>query len=378
MKNKKFKIIVPVLKIIVCFGFVVYLFFAHLLCWNQVLHFKNFIYLSHPLSKDACSNMHHTTLDAEITFTNDGSGVSKERYSFSIDKQLKDSAIARPQVMTVDTFAAFLCPSVNDNCDVSLGIDLLKKAEQKSPSVNQEKYNGVDLYKGGNQNSYIIHKNNILGYTDVYFWAEEDHFIELLKSIRKWELNEFRTSIFRFDDDDLLVNTYYGIGCQADSAVVIQNKEVPFQKIRRFFCLFFAPYDISKAQYDCTFMAHELDSTNINIKFAEGVDISVINHPRLVDCKPMSDGLVFRNLGIHVPKGINESFIQNFDGKSKTIVFNGWEFRNYKENEALTFYVKYLDSRNIQWIRLFFLTTIIAYLFTLIVKYCKQLYKGNY
>ena len=391
MKDKTLKRIVAAAKIIFCLV-LVYFLAKFLISWNEVLHFKNFVYLSHPMSKDAYSNMHHTTLDAEITFTNDGTGVSKERYSFSIDKQLKDSAVSRPQIMTVDTLAALMCPSVNNNYKVPLGVDLLRKAEKNNggmtsnafgvirfstPSVNQRKYNDVELYKGGNQNSYVIHKNNILGYADTDFWYEEDRFFDLLNSLREWDLTETSTSLFRFDDDDLLVNTYYGIGRDADGAVVIESKDIPFQKLRRFFSLFFASYDISQAEYDCSFIAHELDSTIIRFKFAEGVEISKVHHPGLIENNTLSNGLVFVNLGKHTPKGFSEIFNDHFNDQTTTIDIDGWQMRDFKENKSLRFHAKYLDSRNIQWIRLFFLTTIIAYVLTLIWKYFIQFCKGK-
>lgn len=379
--NAKFLVVVKCLLCIVLCFFLSTLLFE----WNRVMHFKNFIYLSHPMSKNAADSKHYAAVDAEIYFSNGRAGISEECYTFYIRNHKKDSVIAHPQVSTVDTLAAFFCPSIIHKRNVSSGRDLLQKVIKSngvienafgvirfsSPGRSEFERHKMELYNGGNSNSFIVQKSNTYENAYLEFWAEEDVFYTLLASLRKWELDEYRTSIFRFSDEDLMVNTYYGLGEHIDSAVVIKpQKKTSWTD---FFNLLFAPYDISKATYDCMFLTNELDSTNVLIRFNESVEISKIDNASLVS-KDLNS-LRFSNLGVRPSINLLDGFYISFDGKPKTFNYDGWALRNYKRNEVLSFNVKFLESRSLQWIRLFFLTTIIAYLIAMVGKYLMQLLK---
>lgn len=350
-----------------------------LLSWNRVMHFKNYVYLSHPMSSKAYSDCHFTIADVKLCFSNEETGVQDECYVFSIRNKKKDSLIARPQVSSIDTLGAFFTPSVLNNRNVAMGLNLLGKVKNRnggqinnafgairfsSPINNSINHHEVEIYQGGNQNSYIINKNNTYDNALAEFWDEEDTFYTLLDAFRKWELSEYKTSIFRFNDEELMVNTYYGLGGENDSTVIIKPKENT--SWTDFLNILLAPYDISKAKYDCTFMTYEVDSTNVLIRFNEPVEISDIDNALLV-AKDMNS-LRFSNWGVRQSLNLSDAFCQSYDGKSKTVIYDGWTLRNYKQNEALSFSVKFLESRTLQWFRLFFLTTVIAYLLAIIAK----------
>ena len=350
-----------------------------LLSWNRVMHFKNYVYLSHPMSSKAYSDCHFTIADVKLGFSNEDTGVQDECYAFSICNKKKDSLISRPQVSSIDTLGAFFTPSVLNNRNVAIGLNLLGIVQKRnggqinnafgairfsSPINNSTNHHEVELYQGGNQNSYIIHKNNTYDNASAEFWDEEDTFYTLLDAFRKWELSEYKTSIFKFNDEELMVNTYYGLGENTDSTVIIKPKEST--SWTDFLNLLLAPYDLSKAKYDCTFMTYEVDSTNVLICFDESVEISEIDNASLV-AKDLNS-LRFSNWGVRQSLNLSDAFCQSYDGKSKTVVYDGWTLRNYKQNEALSFSVKFLESRTLQWFRLFFLTTVIAYLLAIIAK----------
>lgn len=382
-KNNKTKLLV-VIKCIFCIV-LCYFLSTILFDWNRVIHLKNFVYLSHPMSTNAADSMHYAVVDADICFCNSGSGISEECYTFYIKNQKKDSLIAKPQISTVDTLAALFCPSIINKRDVSSGLNILQKVGKRNKGIENAfgvirfssqnrshiEHHNVQLYQGGNSNSFVVQKNNTYENAYLEFWEEEDVFYSLLEALRKWELDEYRTSIFRFTEENLIVNTYYGFGETADSAVVINpRKNTSWTDILD---LLLSPYDISKARYDCSFMVYELDSTNVHIRFNEGVEISDIDNSNLV-AKDVNK-LDFVNLGLYLPKGMSDVFYRNFDGRSTTTLFDGWDLRDYKQNQMLSFNVKFLESRNLQWIRLFFLTTIIAFLIAMIGKYLMQLFK---
>lgn len=359
-----------------------------LLSWNRVMHFKNYIYASHPMSSDAYSRSHFTVADMDLHFSNRGTGISAERYTFCIIHKMKDSSIARPQESTIDTLGAFFTPCILNERKVAIGLSLLDKVQKRnggnisnafglirfsSPLANPKEYHEMELYNGGNPNSFVVQKSNTYENASIEFWDEEDTFYTLLDALRKWELGEYRTSIFRFDNEELMVNTYYGFGSHVDSTVVIQPKTS--STLVDYLHMLFLPYDISKAKFDCSLMTYEIDSTNVTISFDESVEISRIDNYAFVskDVKKLN----FTNWGICKTLGLADAFHQSYDGKSKTVVFNGWDLRDYKQDEALTFNVKFLESSTIQWFRLFFLTTIIAYLLAIIVKMFYQLFKNK-
>lgn len=378
MKKNSLTKLKSLAKCILCIVLCYYLI-TILLSWNRIMHFKNYVYLSHPMSSKAYSDCHFTIANVKLCFSNKNTGIQDERYEFSICNKKKDSLIVRPQVSTIDTLGAFFTPSILNNRDVAIGQNLLGKVQRRngghinnafgairfsSPFNNSTKYHEVELYQGGNPNSYIINKNNTYDNASAEFWHEEDVFYTLLDALRKWELDEYRTSIFRFSDEGLMVNTYYGLGEHNDSTVIIKPKENT--SWTDFLNLLLAPYDISKAKYDCMFMAYELDSTNVQIRFNESVEISEIDNSSFVD-KDLNS-LRFSNWGVRQSVNLTDGFYISFDGKSKTSNYDGWAIRNYKEDEALSFNVKFLESRTLQWFRLFFLTTIIAYLLAIIAK----------
>lgn len=380
-KEKLISLAKCILFMVLCYNLIIVL-----LSWNRVMHFKNYVYVSHPMSSKAYSDCHFTVADAELCFSNEGTGVLDECYAFSICNQKKDSLIPRPQVSTIDTLGAFFTPSVLNKREVAIGLNLLGEVQKRnggqinnafgvirfsSPSNNIIDHHEIKLYQGGNQNSFVINKNNTYDNASAEFWDEEDTFYTLLDALRKWELSEFKTSVFRFDDNDLMVNTYYGLGAQTDSAVII--KPIDNSSWTDYLNLLFAPYDISKAKYDCTFMTYGVDSTNVLIRFNESVQISEIDNASLI-AKDLNS-LKLSNWGVHQSLSLADAFYQSFDGKSKNIEYNGWVLRNYKQNEALSFCVKFLESRTLQWFRLFFLTTFIAYLLAIIAKEFFHLFK---
>ncbi len=378
MKENSLAKLKSLVKFILCLVLCCYLITV-LLSWNHVMHFKNYIYLSHPMSSKADSDCHFTIADVKLSFSNENAGVRDECYVFSICNKKKDSLMARPQVSSIDTLGAFFTPSVLNNRKVSIGLNLLEKVQKRNggqinnafgairfsfPFNNSTIHHEVEIYQGGNQNSYIINKNNTYDNASVEFWNEEDTFYTLIDALRKWELSEYRTSIFRFNDEELMVNTYYGLGEHADSSVIIKPKDCT--SWTGLLNLLLAPYDISKAKFDCSLMTYEIDSTNVTISFDESVEISPIDNAAFVslDVKRLN----FRNWGICESIEFADAFHQSYDGKSKTIEFSGWDLRDYKQDEALSFNVKFLESNAIQWFRLFFLTTIITYLLAIIAK----------
>lgn len=359
-----------------------------LFSWNHVMHFKNFIYLSHPMSVDINNSRHYTCADLNLTISNANKGVIKELYKFSVNNKRKSTSITQ-RTASIDTLASYISPIIGNKIRVSSGLQTLRQQSSKynvtpknvfgvirfsTPSVERLKNSRTDVYQVGTS-GYTIHKIGSLEESRISFWLEENTFLEALNGLRKWEKSEFGMSIFCFNDDDLDVNTYYGFGGDSQNPVSIQNNNSSIGRFRRLFNLLFAPYDISKAQYDCAIMAYGIDSISLCLNFDEGVETTEINFPSVSEID--AHNIKLANIGNDLPKELASIFYQSSINETRTIDVAGDLIRKYKQNGTLSLSVKFLESKNWQWIRLFVLTTFITYLISKIVKYAMRLLKNN-
>ena len=357
-----------------------------LFSWNHVMHFKNYIYLSHPMSAEINKNNHYTSADLNITVSNAEMGVCKEQYKFTVDNSLK-SIESSQRTASLDTLASYISPIIGNKIKVSSGLKTLRYQASRynvvpknafgvirfsTPSARYIKNSETDIYKVGTTD-FTIHKSGLLEDSQISFWLEESTFQEVLNGLRKWEKSEFRTSVFSFNDNDTDVNTFYGFGADTNRPVIIQDKKSSYGSFRRLINLLVAPYDISKAQYDCAIMSYGIDSISLNITFDEGVETSEISSPSLLEID--AHHIKFANIGNNLPKELTAIFNQASVDETRTFDVAGNLIREYKEKGTISLSVKFLESKNWQWIRLFILTTFITYLFSKIIKYAIRLLK---
>ncbi len=372
-----------------CIAFAVCSYLVSVLfSWNRVVHFKNYIYLSHPMSLSNSDRQHFIVADAEIILSNEKSCVSTERYKFSVLDKEKTSNVF-PRTASLDTLAAYITPSSGNNFLVTKGEKRLRRGMESnnmqkienafgairvsSPAKVKAGGNGDESFNGADKSSFTLHKYGAMEGTSFGLWTEEKAFSVMLRTLREWEKNEYRPSIFNYEDGNTDINTYYGFSNDANAPLIIENQKSHNAKLQHILNILFAPYDISKAQYDCVVIGYGIDSTNINIQFDEGVEISEINATSMKEKDTRH--IKLENMGIRYPKGMENFLYQSFTADSRGVNVDGVEMRKYILDETLFFSVKYLESNNWQWIRLFFLTTIITYLFTKVFTYFTRIFK---
>lgn len=378
----------PWLKCIIAFLLVIYLTTV-LVSWNEVPHYKHYIYLSHPMSKQASSDTHYISADVEFLFTNGDRCIKQEKYSYKIANKQKHLLTIKPRFMSIDTTTVYFSPKINGSQNLQIGSKVLNDNAEKYGNFKVTNIFGAirfskdimgksqrlqfDSKISPDHKSFVVYKRGNLIDLSSNSWLEEEDFYRLIAGLREWEKKDTRAAIFDFEDKTTWVNTYYGIGSQTADNVEIEFGDNDEYRTIGFIRKLLSPFDISKAQIDLAFIAYQLDSVRLKLRFTEGVSISDFNNKKLAEAG--INELSFINMGIGLPEPIYDSFRFLSSGEKLTVIYEENDNRKFKEEDCLSLFINFVESRNLQWIRLFFLTTVIAYLLTRCCKYTMDLYK---
>lgn len=375
-------------KSLICFFVSLYLI-SLLFSWNKVPHYRNFIFISHPMSINSNDKRHYAQLDATITLFNSPMETPGEQYYFKISDKEKNKKTNNPQISTIDTLGALFCPLIVNKRNVPQGIQYL--CEELAKYGRGTIYNTFSIIKfsypysqkiddpthrshvGDKGADIVIEKKNIFKDAKYGSWSEEYECITFMEEFKKWDEKELDKSFFYFQENQMQMNTYYGLDTDPDGEVYIKSQQYNGNQLLNKFKTLFADYDISKAEYSLSLIANEIDSVNLIVNFDEGVEVSEITTKTLI-----SKGIHYiklSNIGVDLPQAMYEMFMPNINQVKKKVTIKNRELSDYKQNGTLSFSVNYLESKNLQWIRLFFLTSIITYLIVASCRYAILCFK---
>lgn len=356
---------------IICFG-MTYL----LISWNRVPRFQHYLYLSHPFSTDTEDRFVCANIDLILTNGHDDlQGNYKqnlaERYSFSILNKGKKQGVLKPEYHAIDSVLRFISKNVDGRISMKDGTLLYRQGQREAKGNEISNMFGIVHFSSKPAIPFTEHPKVQKCNNGIVFlkhekcencssnglWWEESVFLNNMSFFREQErLLEAKDLMFNYPNDGMSFQTAYVSGFSDCNDIEASTNYIPTGWLKSTFRIFLAPYDITKAQFDCVVFSHEIDSLNVRFNFVEGVEISDAGNIKPIKSNMYS--IVFSNVG-----RINSTDFSKFlyrTSPAKMEIEYGDVIRQ-KNESGISLFVSFLSYRNIQWLRLFILTTILAY-----------------
>lgn len=374
----------------IALGLMCFVLILILIRWNRVPRFQHYLYLSHPYSSNASDARCFTIAEVDLLLTN-GFDVPcnqekqhfAEKYSFRLLSKPKRQDVSLPQYHALDSVLRFI--SRNDNGSITMrdGAELFVQGQRVAKGQDMCNLFGVVHYSSQSATPLLEHPQVRACENGVIFvkhelcdanlsdglWWEEDVFQHNLNFFREKERElEARDLMFNYRDMGMSFQTSYLAGHCGSKDFSTSLKYNPNGWLKYSLKIFLAPFDITKAQFDCVVFSHEIDSVNLRLSFMEGVQISCTSNlePNKVDMHHISFCDIGRVRSPELRKAIHRVSPAMQQIKYGDIV-------QQKHDGGTSLFVTYLSYRNIQWLRLFILTTILAFCLAQFVKSVYQI-----
>ena len=356
---------------IICFGMTFVL-----ISWNRVPRFQHYLFLSHPFSTD--KEDHFVCANIDLILTNGYDDLQDnfkqdltERYSFSILNKEKKQGVLKPEYHAIDSVLRFISRNVDGRISMKDGTLLYCQGLREAKGIEISNMFGIVHFSSKPATPFTNHPKVQKCNNGIVFvkhekcedlssnglWWEESTFLHNMETFREQErLLEARDLMFNYPEDGMSFQTAYVSGFSGCNDIEASISCTPVGWLKRTFRILLAPYDITKAQFDCVVFSHEIDSLNVRFKFIEGVKISDAGN--IKPSKSNMFSIDFPNVG-----RINSTELSNFiyrTSPAKMKIQYGDVIRQ-KNESGISLFVSFLSCRNIQWLRLFILTTILAY-----------------
>jgi hypothetical protein len=219
--------------------------------------------------------------------------------------------------------------------------------------------------------SVLVRKKD---YVNNSTWQLETAIQTLHQSCSKMEKNErIDEKLFDYKIDSMLLDSYYLFTDKSLNTVNIYIPDKSVSKIQNLWNLLTSQFDITKAQYNYIILSEAIDSVNVNLYFND-----------IVKFYPLS---LSEESGIKYEKGSN--YIKLHDIKS-THSNNHGTYRLFRmskdDNKAysaegiynnarynkFSFFAQRVGTEKLQWIRIFFASTVLAYLVSILFMYMNK------
>lgn len=355
-----------------------------LIGWNRVPRFQHYLYLTHPYSKSADIRHHFVEANVELVFTN-GFDILQEqtklqladKYSFIIHDKPKRQDVSPPQYSKNDSIMRFISRNHEGMIPMKDGALLYLQGQSISRGLDICNLYGVIHYASLSSLPFTFHPevrtcNNGIAFikneplendTSNGLWWEESILYDRMKILRDLERDfEGRDLMFNYPDGGMSFQTAYIGGSYGSRVTSVSINYDPEGLLKRYFRIFLAPFDVTKAQFDCVVFSQEIDSLNVSICFKEGVEFSGLGNiePTIIDMHH----LVFSDIG----RIKSQEFRKAIHRASLKLNFLYGDVIQQKADSGFSLFVNYLSYRNIQWLRLFILTTILSYFYFNLVR----------
>ena len=351
--------------------------------WNKVPRFQHYLYLSHPFSID--TKDHFVCANIDLILTNGYDDLQDnfkqnlaERYSFSILNKGKKQGVLKPEYHAIDSVLRFISRNVNGRISMKDGTLLYRQGQREAKGIEISNMFGIVHFSSKPATPFTKHPKVQKCHNGIVFiknekcedcssnglWWEESTFLHNMETFREQErLLEARDLMFNYPKDGMSFQTAYVSSFSGCNDIEASISYTPAGWLKRTFRILVAPYDITKAQFDCVIFSHEIDSINIRFNFIEGVKISDAGN--IKPSKSNMFSIDFPNVGRINSTELNKFVYRTSPAKMK--IQYGDVIRQ-KNESGISLFVSFLSCRNIQWLRLFILTTILAYCYFSFVK----------
>ena len=345
------------------------MFFTYILqLCMQVPEYRHYLILMHPMSKQE-TRMKYVSANLQFDISNCNLyRDDAESYYFELTDKQPHQDIYRPkfskpsdcfnivgnpysQEISKKMLASFFS---EDSIGNMYYVYYARTAKGKIPSFNSSSFvNG----KRGSQSIYLVKDYpSVLDIQDL-----EDLLYEAIVKAKSAEKNRrFLESVFDYDSEkmrttSISIMTHKNI-CNASVVKNVSGLPYFFRQLTTLF----APYDITKAGYKFYIFSESVDSVTMTLNFDENVDLSPCNRPYN---KQGKRSFLFDNLATRALEGLpNEPFLWEINTKYGRV--NAEKYQRCANRDYISLWAKFEASERLQWIRLFFLTSLLAYFIT--------------
>lgn len=331
-----------------------------LLCLKVKSH-HHFLFVSHPVATIEDTN----SVKAGVCFfLTNIEGDSEMSYKFISDNRKKRDNVLAPQYYNMEAISRLSGLDFNEISRYALKAhvpmdsltDLYTVVNLETASSPNIKYS-EDITP--RQKSVFIHREFLMGDND--FRITHAYLVEhaLLSAIEQ-ENKHLTNSIFLFGNQRLVNKSYYVLTSKGKE--VESDSRHSTQGVTKWIAKFFEPSDITRERHSFIIHSEAIDTLSLKLRFDEKVELSPLNR------EPSAEGsqtLLFDDIttcgeAIYA----SDSKYLYSDVGSRSANFHLSYYRQKGRENSFSFWVKYMSSEKIQWLRLFFLTTLLGFFLT--------------
>ena len=357
--------------------------------WNGVPLYRHIVYLYHPMTKDTIStHFVNATIDIladELPYLNSLDSIitplDDDQLSIKIKNKGKEDNMVLPYYSKCDD-------SYFDFFDIQTNLSLKKKLHNNNyinevanvfamlHFKSEESCGKKEIRKIGQEShSALVLKSEKASSSK---WLLETEVKKLhLSCQEKEEQKKIENRMFDFNTDSLFLKSYYLFSDQLTDSVCVKASNERKSNFVRIWNLLTSDFDITKAQYNLIVLSEAIDSLDLCIYFNDIIKLSPIS--------------VEDKSGIRIEKGSN--FVKLYNIKSNHTpnhgiyrlfklsddLYNGYNaegiYNNARYNN-ISFFAQRISSEKIQWIRLFVLSSLLAYLVSIFFLYLHKLLRA--
>lgn len=359
--------IVKVLKSLRCVGDIILgcLLFYILIQILNVRKYSHYIFILHPVAE--LNDTNNVYVDISFYLSNISHINSNANYIFHTSTGPGRMDVLPPHYNNLNDILKASGVHYNKLCEESIKSGLL------ADSISNLYY-AADIEASDNfaavipssdirsdKNGIFLHNISQMGTNETQ--KNLDYIMEKILDVSKKREIEYNLSpLFQYNSNSTIIKSDYALTYRGRTFEIKHHNEQTSNDFFAWIAKVFEPNDITKEEHTFVVHSESIDTISLSLVFDESIELSTLVKPFSI--KSLNE-IEFKDIttrGEVKYKVDNKYLYNNFTSKSVTLGDN--YYHQKAVDNKISFWVKYMQSEKIQWLRLFVLTTFLGLILT--------------